>query len=84
MQQLLAVKGDESEAVDLETLVFESKDVPFPSRVEVGIVVAVAEVDIAAVAVELGHQVENAATGIDFGNQQPRAAVGRGDLVEVV
>ena len=35
-------------------------------------------------AVELGNQLENAATGIDFGKQQPCAAVGGGDLVEVV
>ena len=47
-------------------------------------VVVVAEADMAAVAVELGNQMENAAFGIDFGKQQPRAAVGGGDLVEVV
>ena len=39
---------------------------------------------MAAVAVELGDQLENAAAGIDFGKQQPCAAVGGGDLVEVV
>ena len=47
-------------------------------------VVVVAEADMAAVAVELGDQLVNAATGIDFGKQQPCAAVGGGDLVEVV
>ena len=47
-------------------------------------VVVVAEADMAAVAVELGDQLENAAAGIDFGKQQPCAAVGGGDLVEVV
>ena len=39
---------------------------------------------MAAVVVELGDQLVNAAAGIDFGKQQPRAAVGGGDLVEVV
>ncbi len=39
---------------------------------------------MAAVAVELGDQLVNAAVGIDFGEQQPCAAVGGGDLVEVV
>ena len=47
-------------------------------------VVVVAETDIAAVAVELCDQLVNAAAGIDFGKQQPCAAVGGGDLVEVV
>ncbi|HHX2500288.1 TPA: hypothetical protein ACU8BN_002096 [Neisseria subflava] len=47
-------------------------------------VVVVAEADMATVAVELGDQLENATTGIDFGKQQPCAAVGGGDLVEVV
>ena len=47
-------------------------------------VVVVAEADMAAVAVELGDQLVNAAVGIDFGKQQPCAAVGRGDLVEVI
>ncbi len=47
-------------------------------------VVVVAEADMAAVAVELGDQLVNAAVGIDFGEQQPCAAVGGGDLVEVV
>ena len=42
------------------------------------------EADMAAVTVELCGQLENAAAGIDFGKQQPCAAVGRGDLVEVV
>ena len=47
-------------------------------------VVVVAETDMAAVAVELCDQLVNAAAGIDFGKQQPCAAVGGGDLVEVV
>ena len=47
-------------------------------------VVVVAEADMVAVAVELGDQLVNAAAGIDFGKQQPCAAVGGGDLVEVV
>ena len=47
-------------------------------------VVVVAEADMVAVAVELGDQLVNAAAGIDFGEQQPCAAVGGGDLVEVV
>ena len=47
-------------------------------------VVVVAEADMAAVAVELGDQLENATAGIDFGKQQPCTAVGGGDLVEVV
>ena len=47
-------------------------------------VVVVAEADMAAVAVELCDQLVNAAAGIDFGKQQPCAAVGGGDLVEVV
>ena len=47
-------------------------------------VVVVAEADMVAVAVELGDQLVNAAVGIDFGEQQPCAAVGGGDLVEVV
>ena len=47
-------------------------------------VVVVAEVDMAAVAVELGDQLVNAAAGIDFGKQQPCTAVGGDDLVEVV
>ncbi|UTG70968.1 hypothetical protein [Neisseria subflava] len=42
------------------------------------------EADMAAVTVELGDQLVNAAAGIDFGKQQPCAAVGGGDLVEVV
>ncbi|MGN6952216.1 hypothetical protein ACTHSX_10415, partial [Neisseria sp. P0014.S002] len=42
------------------------------------------EADMAAVTVELCGQLENAAAGIDFGKQQPCAAVGRGDLVEVI
>ena len=42
------------------------------------------EADMAAVSVELGDQLVNAAAGIDFGKQQPCAAVGGGDLVEVV
>ena len=37
--QFLAVEGDGGEAVDVETLVFGNEDVPFPGRVEVGIVV---------------------------------------------
>ena len=37
-----------------------------------------------AVAIELGDQLVNAAARIDFGKQQPCAAVGGGDLVEVV
>ena len=37
-----------------------------------------------AVAVELGDQFVNAAARIDFSKQQPCAAVGGGDLVEVV
>ena len=108
--QFLAVEGDGGEAVDVETLVFGNEDVPFPGRVEVGIVVVqtdggeyglevsaaavvnavrqpvvvVAEADMATVAVELGDQLVNAAAGIDFGKQQPCAAVGGGDLVEVV
>ena len=108
--QFLAVEGDGSEAVDVETLVFGNEDVPFPGRVEVGIVVVqsdggeyglevsaaavvnavrqpvvvVTKADMAAVTVKLGDQLENAAVGIDFGKQQPCAAVGRGDLVEVV
>ena len=47
-------------------------------------VVVVTEADMAAVSVELGDQLVNAAAGIDFGKQQPCAAVGGGDLVEVV
>ena len=47
-------------------------------------IVVVAEADMAAIAVELGDQLENAASGIDFGEQQPCAAVRGGDLVEVV
>ena len=47
-------------------------------------IVIVAEADMAAVAVELGDQLENAAAGINFGKQQPCAAVGGGDLVEDV
>ena len=47
-------------------------------------VVVVAEADMAAVAVELGDQLENAAAGIDFGKQQPCASVGGGDLIEAV
>ena len=107
---LLAVEGNGSKAVDVETFVFGNEYVPFSSRVEVGIVVVqpdggeyglevstaavvnavqqsvvvVAEADMATVAVELGDQLVNAATGIDFGKQQPCAAVGRGDLVEVI
>ena len=108
--QLLAIKGNGSKAVDVETFVFGNEYVPFSSRVEVGIVVVqldggeyglevstaavvnavqqsvvvVAEADMATVAVELGDQLVNAATGIDFGKQQPCAAVGGGDLVEVI
>ena len=108
--QFLAVEGDGGEAVDVETFVFGNEDVPFPGRVEIGIVVVqtdggeyrlevsaaavvnavrqpvvvVTEADMAAVAVELGDQLVNAAAGIDFGKQQPCAAVGGGDLVEVV
>ena len=108
--QFLAVEGDGSKAVDVETFVLGNEDVPFSGRVEVGIVVVqpdrgeyglevsaaavvnavrqpvvvVAEADMAAVAVELCDQLVNAATGIDFGKQQPCAAVGGGDLVEVV
>ena len=37
--QFLTVEGDGGEAVDVETLVFGNEDVPFPGRVEVGIVV---------------------------------------------
>ena len=47
-------------------------------------VVVVTEADMTTVSVELGDQLVNAAAGIDFGKQQPRAAVGGGDLVEVV
>ena len=108
--QFLTVEGDEGEAVDVETFVFGNEDVPFPGRVEVGIVVVqldggkyglevstaavvnavrqpvvvVTEADMTTVSVELGDQLENAATGIDFGKQQPCAAVGGGNLVEVV
>ena len=39
---------------------------------------------MAAVAVELGDQLENAEVGIDFGKQQPCAAVRGDDLVKVV
>ena len=107
---LLAVEGNGSKAVDVETFVFGNEDVPFSGRVEIGIIivqtdggeyglevsaaavvnavrqpiVVVAEADMAAVTVELGDQLENAAAGIDFGKQQPCAAVGGGDLVEVV
>ena len=108
--QFLAVEGDGGKAVNVETFVFGNKYVPFPGRVEIGIVVVqtdggeyrlevsaaavvnavrqpvvvVAEADMAAVAVELCDQLENAAAGIDFGKQQPCTAVGGGDLVEVV
>ena len=37
--QFLAVEGDGGEAVDVKTLVFGNEDVPFPGRIEVGIVV---------------------------------------------
>ena len=37
--QLLAVEGDGSKAVNVETFVFGNEDVPFPGRIEVGIVV---------------------------------------------
>ena len=37
--QFLTVEGDGSETVDVETFVFGNKYVPFPGRVEIGIVV---------------------------------------------
>ena len=37
--QFLAVEGDGSEAVDVETFVFGNEDVPFSGRVEIGIIV---------------------------------------------
>ena len=83
--QFLAVEGDGGKAVNVETFVFGNKYVPFPGRVEIGIVVVqtdggeyrlevsaaavvnamrqsvvvVAEANMAAVAVELGNQLEN-------------------------
>ena len=67
---------------------FVAFDVGYDFTVEADLVqvsaAVVQVIDRATVTVELGDQLENAATGIDFGKQQPCAAVGGGDLVEVV
>ena len=76
------------QCVGNDGMVFAVVERPFFAEVVAALehfaVVVVAEADMATVAVELGDQLVNAATGSDFGKQQPCAAVGGGDLVEVV
>ena len=87
--QFLAVEGDGGEAVDVETLVFGNKNVPFPGRVEVGIVVVQTdggeyglEVSTAAVvnavrqSVVVVAETDMAAVAVELGDQLVNAAAG--------
>lgn len=80
--QFRAVEGDEGEAVDVETFVFGNEDVPFPGRVEVGIVVVQTdggeyglEVSVAAVvnavrqSVVVVAEADMAAAAVELGDQ---------------
>ena len=87
--QFLAVEGDGSEAVGVETLGFGNEYVPFPGRIEVGIVVVQTdrgeyglEVSAAAVvnavrqSVVVVAEADMAAVAVELGDQLVNAAAG--------
>ena len=87
--QFLAVEGDGGKAVNVETFVFGNKYVPFPGRVEIGIVVVQTdggeyrlEVSAAAVVnavrqpVVVVAEADMAAVTVELGDQLENAATG--------